>query len=196
MTRLASGRSVPVRQIELLSGETIDMADGRAFTHIQFRRFAGCPVCNLHLRSFVRRRAEIEAALREVVVFHSPLDTLAAYSGDIPLPLVADPTKALYRAYGVEAGARALLHPRTWPTIFRAVAAALPNVISSRRPMPPLFPEGGRYGLPADFLVSPQGIVIAAHYGERADDHWSVDAVLSLAACYAPVERQLHRALA
>jgi hypothetical protein len=46
--------------------------------------------------------------------------------------------------------------------------------------MPPLFPEGGRYGLPADFLVSPDGIVLAAHYGMHADDQWSVDTVLSL----------------
>jgi hypothetical protein len=37
------------------------------------------------------------------------------------------------------------------------IAVALPHVILRRRPMPALFPEGGRYGLPADFLVSPVG---------------------------------------
>jgi hypothetical protein len=51
--------------------------------------------------------------------------------------------------------------------------------------MPPLFPAGGRYGLPADFLISPEGIVLEAHYGEHADDQWSVDDVLSIAARYA-----------
>jgi peroxiredoxin len=182
MNRVAAGCAVPVRYLGLLCGRTTDLADGRGLTHIQFRRFAGCPVCNLHLRSFVRRRAEVEALLREVVVFHSPAEDLAAHSRDIPFSLVADPAKALYMAYGVEAGPRALLDPRAWPTICRAVAAALPEVILARRPLPPLFPQGGRYGLPADFLVSADGIVLAARYGRHADDHWSVDAVLALAA--------------
>jgi hypothetical protein len=164
-----------------MSGETVDLADGRAVTHLQFRRFAGCPVCDVHLRSFVRRRAEVEAVLREIIVFHSHPEELAAYAGDIPFLLAADPGKRLYAAYGAEAGVRALLHPRAWPTIFRAVVAALPGVILKRKPMPQLFPEGGRYGLPADLLVSPTGVVIAAHYGEHAGDQWSVDTVLSLA---------------
>ena len=30
--------------------------------HLQFRRFAGCPVCNLHLREFAERWDEISAA--------------------------------------------------------------------------------------------------------------------------------------
>lgn len=185
-TRLRPGRPVPVRHLDLLSGGTIDLADGTGLTHIQFRRFAGCPVCSLHLRSFVTRKAEVDAALREVVIFHSSAEDLVAYAADIPFPFVADPKKELYGSYGVEASVRALLHPRAWPAIFRGVMAALPGVLLRRQPMPPLFPKGGRYGLPADFLISPNGIVIDAHYGEHADDQWSVDDVLSIAAKHAP----------
>jgi peroxiredoxin len=186
MSRLAPGRHVPVRRVRLLSGQTVDLADGGSMTHLQFRRFAGCPVCDLHLRSFVRRRAEVDTLLREIIVFHSPPNELAAYAKDIPFPLIADPEKKLYAAYGAEAGLSALLHPRAWLTILRAVVAALPRVILRQRPMPPLFPKGGRYGLPADFLVSPAGVVIAAHYGEHAGDQWSVDMVLSLASAKWP----------
>jgi len=181
MSRLAPGQRVPLRRIATISGETIDLADGRWLTHLQFRRFAGCPVCNLHLRSFVRRRDELKAVLSEVIVFHSREEEIVAHEGEIPFHLVADPGRALYRAYGVEAGARALLNPRAWPAILRAIAVALPDVTIRRRPMPPLLPDGGRYGLPADLLVSPDGIVLAAHYGEHADDQWSVDHVLLLA---------------
>jgi hypothetical protein len=180
--RLTPGQHVTIRHIGTLSGEQIDLADGRWLTHVQFRRFAGCPVCSLHLRSFVRRRAELKPMLREVIVFHSRAEELAKYVGEVPFHLVADPEKALYRAYGAESGLRALLVPKAWPAIFRAVAFALPDVVLRRRPMPPLFPEGGRYGLPADILVSPDGLVLAAHYGQHADDQWSVDTVLSLAA--------------
>jgi hypothetical protein len=39
----------------------------------------------------------------------------------------------------------------------------------------------GSFGLPADFLVGPDGIVRAVKYGVHADDQWSVDEVLALA---------------
>ncbi len=41
--------------------------------------------------------------------------------------------------------------------------------------------KGGRSGLPADFLVDGEGVVLAAHYGTHADDSWSVDDVLDRA---------------
>ena len=44
-----------------------------------------------------------------------------------------------------------------------------------------LSPHGGRLGLPADFLIAPDGRVMAAKYGEHADDQWSVDEMLALA---------------
>jgi peroxiredoxin len=181
MSRLTPGQHVPIRRFATISGEGIDLADGRWLTHLQFRRFAGCPVCNLHLRSFVRRQQELKGVLREVVVFHSREAEIVAHEEEIPFHLVADPGKALYRAYGVEAGTRALLNPRVWPAIARAVTVALSDVILRRRPMPPLFPDAGRYGLPADVLVSPDGSVLAVHYGEHADDQWSADHVLLLA---------------
>jgi uncharacterized protein DUF6527 len=34
-------------------------------THLQFRRFAGCPICNLHLQTFVARHGEIKNAGRQ-----------------------------------------------------------------------------------------------------------------------------------
>ena len=33
-------------------------------------------------------------------------------------------------------------------------------------------------GLPADFLIGPDGTLVAAHYGAHADDQWSVDELL------------------
>jgi hypothetical protein len=41
-------------------------------------------------------------------------------------------------------------------------------------------PVGGRYGLPADFLVAPDGLIVACKYGEHAYDQWSVDELLAL----------------
>jgi hypothetical protein len=40
---------------------------------------------------------------------------------------------------------------------------------------------GGPLGLPAEFLVAPDGRVKAAHYGKHAYDQWSVETLLDLA---------------
>ena len=42
-------------------------------------------------------------------------------------------------------------------------------------------PAGGSTGLPGDFLIAPDGRVIASKYGEHAYDQWTVDEVLALA---------------
>jgi hypothetical protein len=36
-------------------------------------------------------------------------------------------------------------------------------------------------GLPADFLIGFDGVILAAKYGAYVDDHWSVDNLLALA---------------
>jgi len=165
-----------------MHGGTIDVRAQALPTHIQFRRFAGCPVCSLHLASFVRRKNEVDNAMREIVVFHSSAEDLKLHAAHLPFDIVPDPEKDIYRAFGVDSSKRALLDRRAWPTIVRAVAHSLPEVLSGRKPSPPLMPAGGRYGLPADFLVAPDGRIEACKYGEHADDQWSVEEALALAA--------------
>jgi hypothetical protein len=45
------GEAVARRTLISVSGEPISMPDSHRLVHLQFRRFAGCPVCNLHLQS-------------------------------------------------------------------------------------------------------------------------------------------------
>jgi hypothetical protein len=40
---------------------------------------------------------------------------------------------------------------------------------------------GGPLGLPAEFLVAPDGRIKAAHYGKHAYDQWPVKTLLELA---------------
>jgi peroxiredoxin len=179
--RLQRGDTVGPQALTTITGDEAPLPDPHHLTHLQFRRFAGCPVCNLHLRSFVARHQEVAAAgVRELVVFHSTDDDLRRYEADLPFAVVGDPGKRLYHQFGVESGPRSLLDPRGWPTIVVAVARSLVAVVRGA-PVPPLRPGGGRYGLPADLLVDRAGTVVAVHYGARVDDQWSVDEVLALA---------------
>jgi peroxiredoxin len=181
--RLQPGSTVSARELPPVIGPTIPVPDRERLVHLQFRRFAGCPICNLHLRSIVTRHAEIEAAgIREVVVFHSPSEELAEHAAGLPFAVIADPGKKLYAEFGVESAPRALLAPRIWGTIVRAVARSLWMIARGREHGPARRVHGGRLGLPADFLIAPDGRVLACKYGEHAYDQWPVDELLALVA--------------
>jgi hypothetical protein len=180
--RLSPGSSLTPRTLTPVSGPPLAVPDPGRLVHLQFRRFAGCPVCNLHLRSFVRRHTEIEAAgVREVVLFHSPAEELRQHTADLPFAVVADPDKRLYTEFGVESAPRALLNPRVWGPIARAVLRSSWTILRGRERPPASRPHGGRLGLPADVLIAADGTVLAAKYGEHAYDQWEVAELLQLA---------------
>ncbi|WP_227980884.1 peroxiredoxin-like family protein [Nocardia spumae] len=172
--------TVANRTLIAVTGAEVAVPDPHRLTHLQFRRFAGCPICHRHLRTFITRHTEITAAgIRPIAVFHSSARELTEYAEEIPLELIADPDRALYREFGVESAPRALLSPRAWPGIARSIATAVGPMARGEQPAPRGTPEGGRLGLPADFLIASDGTVVAARYGAHADDQWSVDELLS-----------------
>lgn len=188
------GSAVPVRLLAPVTplgppaAGAVSVPDPERLVHLQFRRFAGCPVCHLHLRSVVRRHAEIEAAgIREVVLFHSSAEALRPHVADFPFAVIADPQQRLYREFGVESSPRSLLDPRAWGPVLWAIARSAVGVVRGRERLPAPRQPNGRLGLPADLLIGPDGRVLAAKYGEHVYDQWSVDELLRLAAARYPV---------
>ena len=178
-TRIRAGAVVKPRELITIRSEHIRIPDRRRLVHLQFRRFAGCPVCDLHLHSIVQRYKEIVAAsIQEVVVFHSTAEELSHHARELPLAIVPDPDKRLYVEFGVESAPRALLDPRAWFPVLQGVSRSMRAVLRKRQPMPPINPQGGRWGLPADFLIASDGRVLACKYGSHVYDQWSVDELL------------------
>lgn len=139
--------------------------------HLQFRRFAGCPVCNLHLRSFAKAHERLrDAGVTTVAFFHSSAEQMRPYQGDLPFPTVPDPTRRWYRHFGVERSALAVLHPKVVWSATKGLFAAPSN---------PFVGGSEQGGLPADFVLRPDGTIAALRYGRHADDQWSVDEVLA-----------------
>ena len=57
------GDVFPTLELTATSGQLVTVPDPAGdFVHLQLRRFAGCPICNLHLRSIVARHDEIAPA--------------------------------------------------------------------------------------------------------------------------------------
>jgi peroxiredoxin len=172
--RLAAGHTFAARELVTLAGGTVRIPDPGKLVHLQMRRYAGCPICSLHLRSFVRRKEElVRAGVREVAVFHSSAEALRRVHTELPFDVVPDPKRQLYAALGVTTSPLALLHPR-------GLRGALRGVLSRASAVPSAGVGDGPFGLPADFLVAPNGRIIAVKYGAHADDQWSVDELLSL----------------
>ncbi|MFI6813500.1 peroxiredoxin-like family protein [Nonomuraea sp. NPDC050328] len=183
--RFAPGDRVTPRRPAGLRGPVALPAPG-GLTHLQFRRYAGCPVCNVHLRTFAVRHADLTAAgLHEIAVFHSPAEDLLPHHEALPFDVVADPGKELYEAFGVGRSVRSVLHPRAWlaPVRPSTYGVVMRGVFRGGRP----YPRSGENvtGLPADFLLDPDGVLLAVRYGRHAADQWSVEDLLALARSHA-----------
>ena len=173
-TRLEVGHVVVPRVLTSIKGTPVSVPTAGRWTHLQFRRFAGCPICNLHLQSILQRHGEIRTAgIREVVVFRSTRKALLPYSADFDFSVVADPRHELSAAFGVGWSMNAVLSPRALGSAVRGTFGRAPGLPSS---------VSQALALPADFLIRPDGLVVACKYGEHADDQWSVAELLSLAA--------------
>jgi hypothetical protein len=95
--------------------------------------------------------------------------------------VIGDPDKTLYRRFGVEASAKALLNPHAWRALPGGWRYAFANAVTRRRAPLPLAPTNGNLGLPADLLIASDGRVAAVKYGGHAYDQWSVDELLDAA---------------
>jgi peroxiredoxin len=140
--RLRAGDTFVARDLPALAGGTVRIPDSRKLVHLQMRRYAGCPICSLHLRSFVRRKDDLDrAGVHEVAVFHSSAEELRRVHAELPFDVVPDPGRQLYAALGVKTSPLALFHPRG---LLAAVRAAF-----SRASADPRAGVGdGPFGLP------------------------------------------------
>ena len=147
-------------------------AAGARYTHVQFRRWTGCPICSTHIAQLRHNAGRIAAAgIHEVLFFHSSQEDVALFHADLPFDAIGDREKRYYRKLGIERSWAYAMNPQ-------AIWAALKGMLSTKFN---LAMTGGPLGLPADFLVSPDGRIKAVRYGRHAYDQWSVDELLALA---------------
>jgi len=183
VNRVIVGDRMQSRILTDMTGQPVALPDPRQLIHLQFRRFAGCPICNLHLRSFALRTQEItDAGVKEVIVFHSHAQELVLTESDVPFPVIGDPDKKLYVEFRVGTSWRSVMAPAAMASVPRAAWLATKRRLTIGAPLPVRPATNGRIGLPADFLITPDGRVAALKYGEHSGDAWSVDDVLAAAA--------------
>ena len=169
--RLKPGDHAIPFSVETIDGNTVSLEQfaGRPLL-LMFFRYASCPMCNLRLRDFAQHYSGLhERGLEVVAFFHSSARNILGNVGrqHYPFHLIPDPRFLVYRSYGIET---------SWLRFF--LSMLLPSFyVDWIRSM--------RYGfwggvdwqmgkMPADFLISPDGIILKAHYGRDIGDHLSV----------------------
>jgi hypothetical protein len=73
--------------------------------------------------------------------------------------------------FGVEPAPRAVTDPRAWMRVLRGVFRSLRAIRRGQPPVRPMNPYGGRFDLPAGFLIASDGRVPACMYASHAYDH-------------------------
>jgi len=106
-SRLQTGDHAPSLAVPSLEGETLaldDFRDRKLF--LSFFRYGACPLCNLRMAFLIDAYPRWQAqGLDVVAVFESPAERLleTVASQPIPFAVIPDPSRALYKTYGVTA---------------------------------------------------------------------------------------------
>lgn len=167
--RIQAGQAAKAFESRDLSGNPVSLEDYRGGRlMLSFYRYASCPLCNLRIHELIGKHETLkDRGLSMVAVFQSPTGSILEYVGkqDIPFPVIPDPERDLYRAYGVES---------SWGGFFKA-AARLPEMIAATRAgFRPGRMEGKTAMVPADFLIGPDLVVEKAYYGRDIGDHMPI----------------------
>jgi peroxiredoxin len=175
--RLAIGEKAPPVRLDGIDGKIFDSADlnGRRYL-LSFFRFASCPFCNLRVHQLVSRHSELGAGFAVVAIFDSSHDNLRrrAEKHEAPFPILADPKRTYYQAYGIE---------KSLVGVFAGMFKRMPALLRAMfvKGYWPTSPNGSLTSMPADFLIDETGIIRVAYYGRDEGDHLPFDRIKEFA---------------
>jgi peroxiredoxin len=150
-------------------------------TAFTFIRYLSCIFCKEQVKEYRDHAAEIaRAGLQVVIVTPATPEESAAFAErlNLPFPILCDPERAAYRAYGLtEGSAGQLLNPRV-------VARGIQATLHGSFPTPP---KGGNpRQLPGTAIVDWSGKVQFHHVAEDASDHVTIAQLLAQAQSIGP----------
>ena len=179
--KLQSDLLAPVFNLKDIYGRMIDLSqykDKKIF--IGFFRHAGCPFCNLRVHALTKIHSELKAKGLEMIFFFESKENVllrSTFHKEVsPIPLISDPEKKVYDAYGLESSGlkSAISHITSFvQTAFKASSAGVPIHMMS---------DGESIKtMPAEFLIDKGLVIKEVHYSERLDDRMNIDRIRAFA---------------
>ena len=177
MKQLQPNLKAPVFILNDVFGRTIDLhayADKRIL--IAFFRHAGCPFCNLRVHALTRIHPELKANGLEMIFFFESKESVllrSTFHKEVsPIPLISDPEKKWYAAYGLEPSAfiSAKSHVLEFAqTAYKAFRAGVPIHAMA---------DGESINtIPAEFLVDRNLVIKKVNYSKGLNDRISLDLI-------------------
>lgn len=162
-------------------GRQVDLSaySGRKLL-LAFFRHAGCPFCNLRVHTLMKDYEKLrDAGMDMVFVFESMKRVIlrSSFHQEIsPIPLIADPERELYSAFGLEQdNVKAVLsHLRSYiPTAIQAMKKGVPNYYMKG--------EEAMSTLPAEFLIDENTVIRSLKYSTSLTDRMSMEEIHAFA---------------
>jgi peroxiredoxin len=145
-----------------------------------FFRHAGCPFCNVRVHRLDAKHEELkELGLEMVFFFESTKEVLRGndfHSKISPTPIVADPEKKWYNAYGIENSGMKSAKSHLKSLFSQAIQAKLKGL-----PVHLMKGDESINTIPAEFLIDEHGMVRRLHYARGLTDQMSIDLIFRFA---------------
>lgn len=179
--KLETNLKAPTFVLKDIFGRMIDLnsySDKRIF--LGFFRHAGCPFCNLRVHALTKVHEELKAKGMEMIFFFESKENVllrSIFHKEVsPIPLISDPEKKMYAAYGLENSAykSAVSHITQFvQTAYRAKKAGVPIHAMA---------DGESINtIPAEFLIDKGLVIKKVHYSQGLNDRISMDIVKDFA---------------
>lgn len=173
--------SAPVFQLKDVFGRLIDLNTYRGKkVMIAFFRHAGCPFCNLRVHMLSRANEELKNLGLEMIFFFESKERVilqSSFHKDVmPIPIISDPEKTWYDAYGIETSAykSAMSHLGSFlQTLIKAKMKGLP--------VHPMADGESINTIPAEFLLDQNLIIRKLLYSQSLNDRIAVDEIRAFA---------------
>jgi peroxiredoxin Q/BCP len=178
---LKPNSEAPVFLLNDIYGRQINLNDYRdKKVLIGFFRHAGCPFCNLRVHTLTKVQTQLKAMGLEMIFFFESKENImlrsSFHQGVSPVPIISDPEKKWYKAYGLEESTSkaAISHLTTFAqTTVKAVKEKLPVHMMA---------SGESFStMPAEFLLDKNLVIKKVHYSERLNDRLDVSDIITFA---------------
>jgi peroxiredoxin len=179
--RLERNLQAPVFQLTDIYGRSIDLNDYRdKKVLVGFFRHAGCPFCNIRVHALNKARTELrEQGLEMIFFFESTQKVLLNsifHKETSPVPIISDPEKQWYAAYGLEPSMRKSVYSHLTTFVQTAYKAATLGA-----PIHAMASGESFSTMPAEFLLGEGLVIREVHYSETLNDRIGLEKIRAFA---------------
>ncbi len=180
--KLQKGSLAKSFEMEDIYGNLVRLEDLRGKKILlSFFRNVICPFCNLRVYQLSKLQPEWEEQLQIVALFESPTRIIlksSFHAGLSPIPVISDPEKKIYAAYGVEISALktagSIFHKKFY-TLAKPAREANIDISHLKKE------EKNSKIIPADFLIDENFVIQEAYYGNSVADHIPMERIREFA---------------